>query len=137
MCNNIRYLAELDQFRFLAICEHEMLHLGWDHAIFYLSPDAFASLQEMLAEIDQTGHDIANSGGIYWLHLYDFALKLTPGDLKDLAQLFQQATLELPAELGTGFLDTELELIWETTLPEPGALPVQSDERTAALFSLN
>ncbi|MCA9983948.1 MAG: hypothetical protein KDE09_25050 [Anaerolineales bacterium] len=137
MCNEIRYLAELDHFRFLAICEHEMLHLGWDHAIFYLSPDAFNSLREMLAEIDLTGQDIAGAGGIYWLHLYDFALQLSPRDLEDLARLVQEATTALPPGLGTGLLDTELELIWETTAPEDGLLTVPFSELSEDLFSLN
>ena len=137
MCNEIRYLAEIDHFRFLAICEHEMLHLGWDHAIFYLSPDTFNSLCDMLAEIDLSGHDVAGSGGFYWLHLYDFALQLSPKDLGDLARLIRAAIAELPGELGTGHRDTELELIWETVISEENLLTIPLTELAEERFSLN
>jgi len=44
MCNDIQFLAHLDNIRWIGICEHGTIHLYWDHVVLFLSPNELYKL---------------------------------------------------------------------------------------------
>lgn len=48
MCNRIQQLANVGQFRWVAICEHGNVRLSWDNTIIFLDPSTLKKLGYVL-----------------------------------------------------------------------------------------
>lgn len=48
MCNQLIMLAELDEHRYIAQCEHGTIHVGWGMATLHLSQPYFTVLAQAL-----------------------------------------------------------------------------------------
>lgn len=60
MCNTFDMLVELNDWRYIAQCEHKTVHLRWDHLTISLPPCAFLQLaRHILAEA--TAHSVSSS----------------------------------------------------------------------------
>ncbi len=44
MCNDIHFLARVDQMRWIGICEHDCIHLCWDHSVLFMHPNELSKL---------------------------------------------------------------------------------------------
>jgi len=44
MCNELTHLAQQGDWRYIAQCEHQTVHLRWDHLTLSLPPTAFLQL---------------------------------------------------------------------------------------------
>lgn len=77
MCDDYTLLTEYDKSRFLGICEHETIHLAWDHATIYFSPEEFMSLGACLDKA------ITDGNGNFSIEQVNFM-----DDLKPVCQLW-------------------------------------------------
>jgi hypothetical protein len=50
MCNRVTVLAQENDARYIAQCEHETLHIAWDNVTIRLSPADFARVADMVKD---------------------------------------------------------------------------------------
>lgn len=108
MCNELMLLSEFDDYRCIAICEHDTIHLSWDHTTVYLRPEELLSLDLCL---DQA--IVAGPEGIFkqnmqvdtrqdaacLLWVFDVALRLSADNFLILTELVSQAAQKMPASI--------------------------------------
>lgn len=108
MCNNLVFLAEQDEYRFICICEHQTIHLSWDHVTIYLMPEDFLSLDICLDRAVLNHRNSPHNAPLdeemrkkpsCLLWVFDIAIKLSLDDLLIMAELVYQGTKQLSAEL--------------------------------------
>ncbi|MEM7335263.1 MAG: hypothetical protein AAF490_24510 [Chloroflexota bacterium] len=49
MCNHMQYLAKVDEYRWVGVCEHGTVHLTWDNMVIFLG---VSELRELGFELD-------------------------------------------------------------------------------------
>ena len=101
MCGEITFLVEQDDFRFVAICEHNIIHLGWDRLVIYLQLEEFLALDGTLDRAIAGIGDFVlpsdaifsqESDGIFLLQIYEVTLRLHKDDFSLLAEMVSMAT---------------------------------------------
>ncbi|PIE79612.1 MAG: hypothetical protein CSA11_11510 [Chloroflexi bacterium] len=108
MCDEIVFLAEQDEFRFITICEDNTIHLAWDRFTIYLSPQELLSLDQTLdrsvagfGEMVTSNATVFSQDEVGWflLQIYDMVLRLSSDDFLLIADMVSQATAQLPEDM--------------------------------------
>ena len=108
MCDQITFLAEQDDFRFVAICEHNIVHMAWDRFTVYLQPDelmsldssldrAIAGIGELVSSSEALFSD--NENGVFLLQLHELAIRLRPDDFSLLSYMVSEAAQQLDEDI--------------------------------------
>lgn len=111
MCKQLTLLAQSSDYRQIHICEHNMIHLTWDHSTLYLPAAEFEQLVKFVKRGLNSGHTrlgegrfqmILASKGCYQVWLANAGLMLSAGDALVFADLigvaFRQWTSNPPAK---------------------------------------
>lgn len=115
MCEHIHILSYIENFRWIGICEHDKIHLSWDHLILFLNPNELNKLgmvldiaitenerfkqhryalehEEMHWSVPEQGHfDV-------WIGRY--ALRLSPVDYLLFGSMVSKALSDFPLQMG-------------------------------------
>lgn len=108
MCDEIVFLAEQDEFRFITICEDNTVHLAWDRFTMYLSPQELLSLDRTLdrsvagfGEMVTSNATVFSQDEVGWflLQIYDLVLRLFSDDFLLMADMVSQAAQQFPNDM--------------------------------------
>lgn len=106
MCNNLELLAKFDEYRFIAICEHGTVHIGWDHFTLYLRPEEFVSLDVSLSQSFfssarqlETVENPFEDEPICFVSIFDIMLRLNEASYLVLTDLVHRSVQKLPVRL--------------------------------------
>ena len=148
MCDNMKFLAESDENKFIAYCpEHDEFQLAWNRITLHLTATEFEDLQQMFEEIlldemlfllqsDETEPEVDpydesdesdedDDEIVLWFD--EVALRLTVDEFQEMAFLVSEAALAMPMRPASSTL---LSVNW---LPSRPDFPPTGD----TLFSLN
>jgi hypothetical protein len=101
MCQQMTMLAELEEHRFIARCEHGTIHLNWDVITLHLTKEYFLELaQELQEPLPQQGilmikrswfHLTGKAGRGYALRIGQAELHLSTQDVLFLIHMLQRS----------------------------------------------
>jgi hypothetical protein len=133
MCRHITILAMIDDHYYVAHCEHNTLHLGWDYACYHLRLDDFWRITRFLErsaagnfdqiEVEECCALIRQKNGYYQLWLGDTALFLSETGFCKLIALVQLAIQTLSDKASNPQLNLpKAQTYRETAQLKPGIL---------------
>ena len=111
---NIQFISHLDQFRWVAVCEHGRIHLAWNNQILFLSPAELSKLgfvldvaitedarfqQYQWAVEPDTEHWSVPSKGVFDVWIGRYAIRLSPFDYLMFGSMISKALDEVPSYL--------------------------------------
>ncbi|MEM8859274.1 MAG: hypothetical protein AAGD96_13185, partial [Chloroflexota bacterium] len=117
MCEHMHFLAQIDNFRWVAICEHGKIHLSWDHLVLFMTPGELdklgVTLDVAITEDQRFRHhrDALQNDKIHWsvpeqghfvVWIGHYAIQLSPVDYLLFGSMLSKALNNLMPEVLSG-----------------------------------
>ncbi|MEM7331142.1 MAG: hypothetical protein AAF490_03550 [Chloroflexota bacterium] len=107
MCNVLHLLEEIDDYRFVAICEHGTIHISWNRSVIFLGQDEMLSLEACLDEAIAMGGELEPHtsrpfddaiNGRYVIWIYDFAHRMDIEEFMLFTDLINRASQKIEGQ---------------------------------------
>ena len=124
MCDHIHILSHIEQFRWIGICEHDKVHLSWDHLILFLNPSELNKLgavldvaitedkrfkQHRYALENEDQHWSVPEKGHFDIWIGHYALRLAPVDYLLFGSMVSKALSSFPAHIAVSPIAMKVE----------------------------